>query len=273
MDLINSWILNELTLCQKNYFYHLKRKEINFATAQLIKFAREKLSNEYLELSKIAPWDTDTKNTTLFVYQQLLIMLHPATPFITEHIYQELTHQKILQAEIEIIDIKEQKQELWQIDCLLLLVSSIRNFHQKSNIDKFYLELTPEWKNKLNNAFDFNRYLEPLTKSKIFILEKERVCSELSQKEKKTEFSSFLDLPPFGVLWYHEKINQKELEKQLKFYEAECQRSQGILNNKNFQKKAPLQLIEEEKKKLIYYQKQKKKIQAKLKSSLNNTKI
>ncbi|CAG8655140.1 5674_t:CDS:2 [Racocetra persica] len=89
-----------------------RRKEINFATAQLIKFAREKLSNEYLELSKIAPWDTDTKNTTLFVYQQLLIMLHPATPFITEHIYQELTHQKILQSEIEIIDLKDQKQAL-----------------------------------------------------------------------------------------------------------------------------------------------------------------
>ncbi|CAG8846783.1 13757_t:CDS:1, partial [Racocetra persica] len=87
-------------------------KEINFATIQLIKFTREKLSNEYLELSKIAPWDTDTKNTILFVYQQLLIMLHPAIPFITEHIYQGLTHQKILQAEIEIIDIKEQKQEL-----------------------------------------------------------------------------------------------------------------------------------------------------------------
>ncbi|CAG8735713.1 13459_t:CDS:2, partial [Cetraspora pellucida] len=89
-----------------------QKKEINFATSQLIKFVREKLSNEYLELSKIALWDTNTKNTILFVYQQLLIMLHPAIPFITEHIYQRLTHQKILQTEIEIIDIKDQKQEL-----------------------------------------------------------------------------------------------------------------------------------------------------------------
>ncbi|KLL05335.1 MAG: valyl-tRNA synthetase [Mycoplasmataceae bacterium RV_VA103A] len=269
MDLINSWILNELALCQKNYFYHLEKKEINFAASQLIKFVREKLSNEYLELSKIAPWDTNTKNTILFVYQQLLIMLHPATPFITEHIYQELTHQKILESEIEIIDLKSQKQELWQVDCLLLLVSSIRNFHQKSKVKRFYLELTPEWKNKLDHSFDFNQYLEPLTKSKVFVLEKYTGLFSNRQwyeKEKKTEFSSFLDLPPFGVLWYHEKIDKKELEKQLRFYEVECQRSQRILANDNFQKKAPLPLIEEEKNKLIYYQEQKKKIQAKLKS-------
>ncbi|CAG8807488.1 36424_t:CDS:2, partial [Racocetra persica] len=30
---------------------------------------------------------------------------------------------------------------------------------------------------------------------------KEGVCSEISQKEKKTEFNSFLDLPPFGVIF------------------------------------------------------------------------
>jgi hypothetical protein len=65
----------------------------------------------------------------------------------------------------------------------------------------------------LSNIFDFNQYLEPLTKSKIFILE---------GKEKK-EFNSFLDLPPFGVLWYQEKADKKELETKLSFYEKECQ--------------------------------------------------
>ena len=60
-------------------------------------------------------------------------------------------------------------------------------------------------------AFDFNQYLEPLTKSKISILE----------KEKKNEFSSFLDLHPFGVLWYHEPVNKQELEKKLNLWGKE----------------------------------------------------
>lgn len=253
-ELVNNWILNELAILQQDYFYHLEKKEINFATSKLIKFARERLSNEYLELIKISPWNTNTKNTLLFVYQELLIMLHPAVPFVTDYIYQDLTQEKILEAKIETINIKEKKnQGLWQIDCLLLLISSIRSFQKKNKVSEFYLELVPEWENKQNLSFDFNQYLEPLVKSKLSIL-----------KEKKEEFSSFLDLQPFGVLWYHEQIDKKELEKQLKLYEAECQRSQQLLANINFLQKAPPQLVAEEKKKLVYYQEQKKKVQTEL---------
>jgi len=260
-ELINNWILNELAILQKEYFYHLEKKEINFATGKLIKFTRERLSNEYLELIKISPWDTNTKNTLLFVYQQILIMLHPTAPFITEHIYQELTQKKVLETEIETISIEDKNKELWQIDCLLLLISSIRSFQKKSKVSEFYLDLVPEWEKKQSSSFDFKQYLEPLVKSKISIL----------KKEKKGEFSSFLDLQPFGVLWYHEQIDKRELEEQLKLCEAECQRSQQLLTNKNFLQKAPPQLIAEKKKQLIYYQEQKKKVQAELEKKQKET--
>jgi len=65
-------------------------------------------------------------------------------------------------------------------------------------------------------------------------------------------------------LWYCEKIEKKDLEKQLKLYESECQRSKRLLTNNNFLKKAPPQLVAEEEKKLIYYQEQKKKVQTEL---------
>ena len=258
-ELVNSWILNELAILQQDYFSHLEKKEINFATAKLIKFTREKFSNEYLELIKIFPWDSNTKNTVLFVYQQLLIMLHPAIPFITEHIYQEITQQEILNEKIEKIEIKTEKNDLWQIDCLLLLISNIRNFQKKSKVGEFYLEMVPEWKDKLDVAFDFNQFLEPLTGSRISILE----------KKKNNEFSSFLDLPPFGVLWYHEQVDKQELEKKLNFYETEYQIiSKRWLENHNFLAHASPQLVEEKKRKLGYYQAQKKKIQAELEKLL-----
>jgi len=71
-------------------------------------------------------------------------MLHPIIPFITEHIYQAITQQKILEEKITKVDIKVGKNNLWQIDCLLLLISNIRNFRQKSKVSEFYLELAPE---------------------------------------------------------------------------------------------------------------------------------
>jgi valyl-tRNA synthetase len=38
-------------------------------------------------------------------------MLHPAIPFITEHIYQEITQKGILEAKIEVIEAKDKNQE------------------------------------------------------------------------------------------------------------------------------------------------------------------
>ena len=116
------------------------------------------------------------------------------------------------------------------------------------------MELISEWEKKINHSFDFNYYLKTLAKSKISILE----------KEKKDSFSSFIDLQPFGTLWYQEQIGKEELEEQLKHYEKEGKRSKQLLENKNFLKKAPFQLVEEEKKKLDYYEKQKQKLLTKL---------
>ncbi|WNE40046.1 MAG: Valine--tRNA ligase [Mycoplasmataceae bacterium] len=253
--LVNCWILKELANLQRRVFDNLKDNKINFVTTEIIKFTREKLSNDYLELIKISTWDVSTKKTLLFVYQQLLIMLHPVAPFITEHIYQESTKERILDQKIDLIDFKEEKKELWQVDCLLFLISSIRNFSQKDKVKKFYLELNSEWNSKFDFSFDFNHYLEPLAKSKVLILQK---------NDQKNEFSSFLDLSPFGILWYHEEVDKKELEKQLNFYQKEWERSNKLLSNKNFRNKAPSRLIKEEEEKLFYYENQKKKLKTRI---------
>jgi valyl-tRNA synthetase len=255
--LVNCWILNELANLQKNYFDNLEDKKINFVTAELIRFTREKLSNEYLELIKISNWDSNTKKTLLFVYQQLLIMLHPVAPFITEHIYQENTKQKILNQKIDLINFEKEKKNLWQVDCLLVLISSIRNFPQKEKVKEIYLELLPEWNNKFDWSFDFNKYLDPLSKSKIFIIEN-------INTNQKRNLDCFLEISPFGTLWYSEKVDKKDLEKQLTFYEKEWERSNKLLSNKNFRDKAPSHLIKEEEEKLLYYENQKKKLKTKL---------
>jgi valyl-tRNA synthetase len=39
-------------------------------------------------------------------------MLHPVAPFITEHIYQENTKQKILNQKIDLINFEKEKKNL-----------------------------------------------------------------------------------------------------------------------------------------------------------------
>ncbi|CAJ0838451.1 12327_t:CDS:2 [Entrophospora sp. SA101] len=43
---------------------------------------------------------------------QLLIMLHPAAPFITEYIYQKITGEEILKAEIEALEAETKNNNL-----------------------------------------------------------------------------------------------------------------------------------------------------------------
>ncbi len=114
----------------------------------------------------------------------------------------------------------------------------------------------------MNSFFNFNQFLEPLTKSKIYLLE----------ENNPRHFTSLVDLRPFGTLRYQEKDKQEQdknihasptkivLEEKLKFYDKEIQRKQELLENDNFCRKAPFQLVENERKKIIYYQEQRKKV-------------
>jgi valyl-tRNA synthetase len=260
-NLVNQWLLNELEALQNSYFASLRKNkwEISTLTGKLIKFVREKLSNNYLELIKIYPtWNKETKDTVLFAYQQLLMMFHPIIPFITEYIYQIITGKKLLSAQFEKIRKERENNDLWQIDCLLLLVKTVRSQNQKKDIADFYLELTPQWEKKFaSKNFDFNQFLEPLIKTRLTI----------SEKIEKEKLLSEIDLAPFGVLKYQETINyrEEELNKKLAFCQQEWERSKKLLENNNFLAKSPFSLVEKEKNKLNYYQKRKEDLLAELK--------
>ena len=74
------------------------------------------------------------------------------------------------------IDLKD-AEKTWMVDFLLLLIKNIRSFRQKQNVNnqiEVYCELTQEWKEKIDNSFDFNQFLIPknnlLFRNKIFDL-------------------------------------------------------------------------------------------------------
>jgi len=170
------------------------------------------------------------------------------------------------------------------VELLFLLLKSIRSFRQEQNINKelteVYCELTQKWKNQLDTSFDFNFFLVPLIKSKVYfnLLELEKSQGErLSPKQKLPNDCLFYiaELQPFGILKFPQSKNAKqaslnteqlktELQEKLKYFEKELKRAQNLLANKNFIQKAPSDLVENEKKKLTYFTEQKKKISEQL---------
>ncbi|RHZ36482.1 hypothetical protein [endosymbiont GvMRE of Glomus versiforme] len=147
-------------------------------------------------------------------------------------------------------------EKTWMVDFLLLLIKNIRSFRQKQDIKnqvEVYGELTQEWKEKMDDSFDFNQFLIPLAKSKInFNL----------PETKEKELFYIIDLKPFGILKIRRQKTdlKKELQEKLSYFQAEYERAQSLLNNEKFVKKAPADLVEKEKKKLVYFAEQKKKV-------------
>src|SRR5947207_7312923 len=105
----------------------------------------------------------------------------------------------------------------------------------------------------MDNPFDFNQFLIPLTKSKINF--------NLSESNKETLFY-IIDLKPFGILKIPKQKTDltKELQEKLNYFQAEYERAQNLLDNEKFVKKAPANLVEKERKKLDYFTEQKKKV-------------
>src|SRR3954470_12842691 len=105
----------------------------------------------------------------------------------------------------------------------------------------------------MDNSFNFNQFLIPLTKSKIYF--------DLPET-KKEELFYIIDLKPFGILKIpkQETDLKKELQEKLNYFQKECKRAQNLSNNEKFVKKAPANLVEEERKKSDYFAEQKKKI-------------
>jgi len=248
IDLINLWILEKLNKLQKEYKKNLEKDtKTNIITKKIINFIKEDFSNNYLEIIKKITLEKKSKKNLLFVYQQLLIMFHPIAPFITQYIYKKLTKINILEEKIIFFEKEITKENnlknIWKIDLLIIIIDRIRKIENKE-ID-INLEIFSNWEKE---KFDYESIV------RIFFDNKK------INFVKKENFHYFFDLSYFGNLWY-KKENKIELEKKINFYENECKRSEKILSNENFIKKAPLKLVENEKKKLIYYQKQKKKLQ------------
>ncbi len=86
------WILNEFNKLLKDGEYHYSNFELNALSKKLYEFVWHIFCDWYLEIIKIPPYNKN--NVSKYVLKQLLKILHPFIPFITEELYQNFSHRK-----------------------------------------------------------------------------------------------------------------------------------------------------------------------------------
>jgi valyl-tRNA synthetase len=200
------------------------------------------------------------KQETIFVmnhiFKQILILLHPFIPFVSEQIYQNLY--------------KDKKSILLEVypDKLRNSFSSgdSKNMNIVTDIYKFAKSLRIKHNLKLIHPISINL----ITKNKIQkhdMNEFLQVCNVVIKKivNKKTKKEALIYSTPNCLIEYFEDFASQQtqidkLDAQLQYLNKEIERSKNILANKNFIEKAPVEKVNEEKRKYENYLKQHKEI-------------
>lgn len=262
------WILSELNKLTKEVNRNLDKYEQGIALLKLTNFFWGKFCDWYIEISKneLATQNADTaKVVLLYVFSQTLKLMHPFIPFITEHLYQNLSvHSKTIMLEEypsynEKLHFKDGKTFFGVME----VVKNIRNVRAEMKV--------PD--NKKTNMFLQIFSSAKLYKENMTNIQKLAFGKEIATFEDFDNSDKYVKIICESVTVYIEKSQltdsteqQKRYMEELSKLETEIARSEKMLANVGFISKAPAKVIAEEKEKL----QKNKLLYEKLKSGLIN---
>ena len=223
---------------------------LNEALMAAFKLFTDEFSGWYLEMIKPAyqaPIDAATLQATLDIFEQLMKIIHPFMPFITEELYQHIAERKegesIMVSTLELAAPSESDAQLIaQFEHAKQVISGVRAIRQSKNI-------SPREPLKLEAPAGVDNTTWADTIMKLAGL------SEIAVVEKKSEGTqSFL----IGTEEYAVPLgNLIDAAAEIEKAETEIKRLQGFmmgiqkkLSNERFVQNAPAQVVELERKKL-----------------------
>ncbi len=156
------WILYKLNELIIEITKNIDSFEFAVATAKIYHFTWEVFCDWYIELFKIKTKDLAKKtlNIIIFILENILKLLHPFMPFITQRIYLELNKKEELivnhswpKANLNFNFEKEAKD----FEKVIVLIKELRNFRAQMNIAKkikFHILIKTEFEEILNESKD-----------------------------------------------------------------------------------------------------------------------
>ena len=251
----DKWILYKLNVTIKEVNTYLKKYELGMANAKLYDFIWSDFCDWYIELTKPALYGDSKrrKNETLavltYVLKQILKLIHPFTPFITERIWKEMGEEGFIMLRSYPVYSKKFAftAEYRRFERVKEIIRAVRNVRSEMNVQpskKINLCVSGEAENYLKRN---EVYLKKLANV-------ENVVYVRSKAEVEGKFVSIVAADaeiyiPLGDLVDFDQETAR-LQKELKNIENEIRRSEGMLSNPGFVAKAPEALVESEKKKL-----------------------
>ena len=234
LSITDKWILNKLNNLIKLSRKHMDKYEFNVVGAELYSFIWGDFCDWYIELSK-HNMNTTTKSVLLKVLTDVLKLLHPFMPFVTEEIYSMLPikeSESIMNSSYP----KYNKEFIFDIelDYTLDLISKIRKVKLENSIKEYNI-----YYKELNNI-DILKSMLKLSDSN-FVTDKGNLDEIVIDKN-------------VSVLYDGSNNKEKELEgllKEKERLEGSIARREKLLSNENYVAKAPANIVEQERNNLL----------------------
>ncbi len=276
LDYFDKWILSKYNKSVKKLRDEIENFAFNEATVTLYEFIWNEFCDWYIEASKIKLYSNemeiknDKVSVLMFILENILKMVHPFMPFITEKIYQHLPEKEatIMKTSFPVSDetkifVKEEEK----IEFLKQIIYKIRNLRGEHKIPPSSdVDITIKFDNTiiLQEFSEFQIYIKKLAKVRnIQLVESYKKSSD----EVVGVESGFEIYMKIGNLIDIEK-EKIRIEKEIKRLKTQIEMTEKKLKNPDFLEKAPLEVIEREERKLASWQTEVEK----LKSTLLNLK-
>lgn len=248
----DKWIITKLNKTVKDVTLNMEKFEMGVALANLYDFVWNDFCDWYIEFTKPVLYGEDAKKTNdtvsvlVYVLENILKLLHPFIPFITERIYKNIPGKT---GSIMVSDFPRYNAKLNysvavnEIEMVKEIIKSVRNVKAKVGAapsKKITLFVSTEKVSAVKSGTSYILKLAGVSEVK-FIKDKSSITEKtVSQVIDKAEL--FI---PLGELVDFDKEIER-IKKEIENVENEIARASGKLSNNGFLEKAPKSLVDVE---------------------------
>jgi len=239
---VDKWILTRLNEVTESVTKKLEKHALSDAGTEIYDFLWGEFCDWYLEMSKV----NKNKKVLAYVFGQIIIILHPFVPFVTEAIWNHMDGKSMLIKKDWPVPEKKLKfaKEKTEINIVKALIAEIRTLRAGSNVD-----IT-----KKVDAIIYAGKNESLIREKSEIIKKlahlEKLDIEKSGFKVENALSSVVKdieiyLPLKGLIDVDKE--RAKLKKEVEEAKKLIFSIEAKLKNEGFLKNAPKEVVEREK--------------------------
>lgn len=240
LTIYDKWILTKKNQLIKNVIKNMDKYEFHNVGNELYSFIWEDFCDWYIELTKSNMTPT-TKTILLDTLTDILKLLHPFMPYVTEEIYQKLPikeAESIMISSYPEVNKKDiYKEETEELESILEDIVAIRNLKASNKITKEAL---------VNFECKKEEFIK-IFASQLKITDKNLTSDDPDNMVSCNYKSSNINITYF---FEQDQVDTKSLEEEANKLKSSIERREKLLSNENYVNKAPANIVEMDRKKL-----------------------